>query len=279
MVGGPFNDLTDVGGDLVLDGTLDVATTPGGAFDPGVYRVINYGGALTDNGLGLSNLPSPGFSVQTSVAHQVNLINTAGLTLDWWDGDAGPKFDGVANGGSGVWQGSAGNDNWTEASGALNAPFTDGGFAIFGGAAGTVTVDDSLGGVAVAGMQFLTDGYIVQGDPVALAGATETTIRVGDGSDGERGDRHADRLGADRRVGAGQDRPRHARADRRQQLPRRHPHPRRRARDLARRQPRRGGGRARLRRRHAARDRRPRDRPRHHDRRRRRHDRHHLGRR
>src|SRR5690606_3748504 len=51
MPGGALNDLTVVGGDLTLDGTLDVTTSPGGSFDPGIYRVFDYAGRLTDNGL------------------------------------------------------------------------------------------------------------------------------------------------------------------------------------------------------------------------------------
>ena len=50
-VGGPLNDLTQVGGDLTLDGTIDVTVSAGGSFGPGLYRVISYGGTLTDNGL------------------------------------------------------------------------------------------------------------------------------------------------------------------------------------------------------------------------------------
>ena len=75
MVGGPLNDPTIVKGDLVLGGKLDVVTSPGGRFDPGVYRVISYGGALTDNGLAVGSIPSPS-SLQTAVAGQVNLVNT-----------------------------------------------------------------------------------------------------------------------------------------------------------------------------------------------------------
>ena len=145
MPGGPLNDLTRSAATSSLDGTLDVTTTPGGSFDPGVYRVFDYAGALTDNGLAIGTIPSPDFFVQTSVANQVNLVNTTGLTLNFWDGDAGPKNNGVVNGGDGIWQSSAGNDNWTEATGLVNAPFSDGAFAIFTGAPGTVTVDDSLG--------------------------------------------------------------------------------------------------------------------------------------
>src|SRR3546814_6671920 len=62
VVGGPLNDLIDVQGNLTLDGTVDVTVTTGGSFDAGLYRVINYDGALTDNGLALGTMP-PGSDV------------------------------------------------------------------------------------------------------------------------------------------------------------------------------------------------------------------------
>ncbi|HVJ02212.1 MAG TPA: autotransporter-associated beta strand repeat-containing protein, partial [Sphingomonas sp.] len=182
VVGGLLNDLTIVGGDLVLDGTINVTVSPGGSFDPGIYRVFNYGGALTDNGLSVGIIPATGYYVQTSIANQVNLANTSGLTLNYWDGAAGPKNDGVINGGNGVWQASAGNDNWTTVTGTPNAPFTDAAFAIFAGAPGTVTVDSSLGAVNAAGMQFAADGYLVQGNTINLVGTGTSVIRVGDGT-------------------------------------------------------------------------------------------------
>ncbi|MER9330971.1 autotransporter outer membrane beta-barrel domain-containing protein [Mesorhizobium sp. M0488] len=182
VAGGALNDLTTVGGNLVLDGTLNVSVSPGGTFGPGVYRVFSYNGTLTDNGLSIGTIPSTDYFVQTAIANQVNLVNTEGLTLNYWDGAAGPKFNGVIEGGDGVWQNSTGNDNWADSTGAVNAPFTDGSFAIFAGAAGTVTVDNGLGQVAASGMQFLTGGYLIQGGPVALAGGPTSTIRVGDGT-------------------------------------------------------------------------------------------------
>ena len=182
VVGGALNDLTTVGGNLVLDGTLNVTTSAGGTFGPGVYRVFSYDGTLTNNGLVVGTIPSTAYSIQTSIDHQVNLVNTEGLTFNYWDGAAGPKNNGVVNGGDGVWQASAGNDNWANEAGTVNSPFADSAFAIFAGAAGTVTVDNSLGQVAASGMQFLTDGYLIQGGPVALAGGPTSTIRVGDGT-------------------------------------------------------------------------------------------------
>jgi len=187
VAGGALNDLVDVGGNLVLDGTLDVAVPAGGAFDIGVYRVFDYGGVLTDNGLDLGTLPADSHvTVQTSVAGQVNLVNARVIRLNFWDGAAGPKNDGIVGGGAGIWQASAGNDDWTDAAGLANAAWHDRAFAIFGGAAGRVTVDGALGGVSVAGMQFAADGYVIAGDGIAL-GEPQTVIRVGDGSVGGAG--------------------------------------------------------------------------------------------
>ncbi|HVW54079.1 MAG TPA: autotransporter outer membrane beta-barrel domain-containing protein [Rhizobiaceae bacterium] len=182
VVGGPLNDLVNVGGDLTLDGTIDVSVSPGGSFDLGLYRVASYNGTLTDNGLTVGTIPpGSGVIVQTSIAGQVNLINTGGQLLNIWDGAAGPKFDGVINGGDGVWQNSAGNNNWVEATAKLNAPYSDGSFAIFSAAPGRVTIDDNLGAVSASGMQFASDGYVVDGDALALTGP-QATIRVGDGT-------------------------------------------------------------------------------------------------
>ncbi|TPI12452.1 autotransporter outer membrane beta-barrel domain-containing protein [Mesorhizobium sp. B4-1-3] len=181
VAGGALNDLTVVAGNLTLDGTINVSVAPGGTFSPGIYRVISYGGTLTDNGLNVGTIPSPDFFVQTSIDKQVNLVNTAGLLLNFWDGNAGPKNDSTVNGGNGTWQNSAGNDNWTQATGAINAPYQDNAFAIFAGTAGTVTVDNAPGQVSAAGMQFATDGYLIQGGDIALVGP-QSTIRVGDGT-------------------------------------------------------------------------------------------------
>ena len=183
-VGGTLNDLIEVKGDVVLDGTLNISVATGGSFDVGMYRVMNYSGGLTDNGLLVGNMAggsASGATIQTSVNGQVNLIYTNGLVLNYWDGDAGPKFNGIVNGGSGTWQNSSGNNNWTEISGGVNSIYSDGAYAIFSGAVGIVTVDNTLGAVTASGMQFATDGYRVEGGAVALTGA-EATIRVGDGT-------------------------------------------------------------------------------------------------
>ncbi|MEJ8856977.1 autotransporter outer membrane beta-barrel domain-containing protein [Variovorax robiniae] len=181
--GGPLNDLTVVGGNLLLDGTLNVTPSAGGSFGAGVYRLINYGGALNNQGLVLGAMPAGGpFLVQTSVANQVNLVNTQGLALNYWDGNNSALYNNAAvNGGTGAWLATPANDAWTDSSGTTNAPWQPNGFAVFQGTPGTVTVDDSAGAVTFSGAQFAVDGYTVTGQPLTTT-TTDTVIRVGDGT-------------------------------------------------------------------------------------------------
>jgi fibronectin-binding autotransporter adhesin len=186
MLGGaPAAALFDVAGNLILDGTLNV--TDQGGFGVGVYRLFDYAGTLTDDGLAIGLMPNavaPGdFAVQTSAAHQVNLVSAAGATLGFWDGgDTTRHHNGVIDGGAGAWR--ADGDNWTDADAAVNGAFQPNPtFAIFQGAAGTVTVDDAAGAIGVTGMQFATDGYRIEGDAIALQGEDgETIVRVGTGA-------------------------------------------------------------------------------------------------
>lgn len=74
--GGALNDLINVAGDLQLDGTLDVTTSQGGNFGPGVYRIYNYGGTLDNQTLELGAIPNSrdksNIFVQTSIDKQVS---------------------------------------------------------------------------------------------------------------------------------------------------------------------------------------------------------------
>ncbi len=175
--------LFNVAGNLTLAGALNV--TDLGGFGPGLYRLFDYAGNLTNNGLQVNRVPAgistSDLSVQTSIAHQVNLVNTGGAAVNFWDGgNAANHNNGAVDGGNGIW--NTANDNWTNASGAINAPWQAGQFAVFAAQAGTVTVDDSAGAVSVAGMQFATDGYRLEGDAITLADP-QTIIRVGTGGD------------------------------------------------------------------------------------------------
>lgn len=173
--------LFNVAGALTLDGTLNI--TSQGGFGLGVYRLFDYQGTLTDNGLDIGTTPS-GVSTTDlllqSAANQINLIYSAGATLNFWDGgNPALHTNGVIDG----WSADVSNSNWTTVDGAFNGPFLPNPyFAIFQGTAGTVTVDNTAGAIGVTGLQIATDGYRIEGDAIALQGGSESIIRVGDSS-------------------------------------------------------------------------------------------------
>ena len=212
VVGGPLNDLIVVAGDVSLGGKLNVALSPGGSLDVGVYRVISYDGTLSNAaGLTLGTLPTGAdrtdYFIQTSVDKQVNLTYSNGLTLNHWDGGAGPKNNSQVNGGSGTWVAPGGvNDNWTDVGGRVNAGWNQDAYAIFSGQSGTVRVDSSANGaINVQGMQFATDGYVLQGnasgDKLSLTGAAAGSGRTRRRSEWATARRSA-RLHGDDRHGA-----------------------------------------------------------------------------
>ncbi|HEY9133204.1 MAG TPA: autotransporter-associated beta strand repeat-containing protein, partial [Dyella sp.] len=113
-----------------------------------------------------------------------------GMDLNFWNAN-GLASSTQLGGGSGVW--SQPNANWTDATGSITAtrqPVNS--FVIFGGASGTVTVDDGGGTqpVTTLGIQFASDGYRLNGDMLTLVGTVGsplTELRVGDGSAGSAG--------------------------------------------------------------------------------------------
>ncbi|WP_371394203.1 autotransporter domain-containing protein [Glycocaulis abyssi] len=180
-------ELFAVGGDLTLDGTLDVIDM--GGFGPGLYGLFTYGGSLTDNGLALGSAPVadllPGeLTIQTSVAGEVNLVSNIGVDLLFWDGDdPANALNGLIDGGDGVW--SANSFTFTDADGLVSGPSRPTpGFIVFSAAAGNVTVDDSDGEIEIAGAQFAVDGYVIDGDGITLAGNGDgdAIFRVGNGT-------------------------------------------------------------------------------------------------
>jgi fibronectin-binding autotransporter adhesin len=175
--------LFQVNGALTLDGNLNI--TDAGGFGAGTYRIIDYTGALTDNGLSIGTAPAGNLTVQTSVANQVNLVFTTASSgpLQFWNGSTLTPT-GTVVGGNGTWK--IGPTNWTDAAGDTSGTWTTG-FAIFQGAPGTVTIDNSGGAIAAAGLQFAVSGYTVAGGNLTLSGAAPT-IRVGDGTAAGAGD-------------------------------------------------------------------------------------------
>ncbi|HEY9511730.1 MAG TPA: autotransporter-associated beta strand repeat-containing protein, partial [Rhodanobacter sp.] len=177
-------DSVRVGGNLALNGALLNISNAGG-FGPGLYNLFTYGGTLTETngGIGFGTVPAGNYTLQNLTASkQINLLNTTGLTLNLWNGN------GLANatrmgGGDGSW--TTTSPNWTDATGSLTTAMQpQPGFAIFGDAAGTVTVNDDAGNVSATGLQFASNSYTLTGDTLTLvdAGGTAPVIRVGDGS-------------------------------------------------------------------------------------------------
>lgn len=181
----------EVEGDLVLDGRLAIDDGVGVNFGQGVYRLFNYGGILTDNGLEVVGVPDDSrydiddIEIQTAIDKQVNIVVGGNPgpgpdprpDIQFWDG-TDVTGDSAILGGSGTW--SNGTTNWTTTNGEAHHDW-GGRFAVFQGEAGTVLVNGSAGDISVTGMQFAVDGYSVVGDAITLADA-ETVIRVGDGS-------------------------------------------------------------------------------------------------
>ena len=155
-VGGPNNDLVIVGGNLTLDGTLNTIAA-GAGYGPGYYRLFNYGGTLTDNGLNIGTI-SGGYSasVLTNIAGQVNLLLGTQNVL-YWDGTdmTGASNAVTGNGGAGVW--NSANTNWTAPAGyAINVPWNSQVGVFAGAAGGTVTVQ---GTQVFQELRFATNGY------------------------------------------------------------------------------------------------------------------------
>ncbi|QKC73434.1 autotransporter outer membrane beta-barrel domain-containing protein [Mesorhizobium loti] len=183
-LGAPGNTrLFNVAGNLTLAGTLNVSDA--GGFGDGLYRLFDYGGALTDNGMTIGATPAGyaggDLAVQTSVANQVNLLvgAVAPGSYSFWNG-AHTVPNNMVNGGTGTW--SAAGTNWTNAGGSASGVYDPAAMMIFQGAPGVVTV--SAGGGAMdlgGGMQFFVDGYQMSGDALNLTGSS-VPIRVGDGT-------------------------------------------------------------------------------------------------
>lgn len=177
------SDLLSVTGNASFtDSVVDVTNI--GGMGAGIYRIVTVGGDSTGEGLALGSTPAgESLALQYLSAEKTyNVIDSTGVTLNDWNanGLASPTQSG---GGSGTWSGTS--RVFSNATGSVTDAMTpQPGFAIFAGAAGTVTVDNSAGAVTATGMQFATDGYHLKGDTLTLVASNGDApiIRVGDGT-------------------------------------------------------------------------------------------------
>ncbi|KIQ19098.1 hypothetical protein RT97_28870 [Variovorax paradoxus] len=184
------SDSVSVGGNMTVNTNAVLNVTDAGGFGPGVYRLVDYGGTFAGGTLTLGSVPAgAALSLQNLAADKrFMLVNSTGLTLNFWNanGLASPTQSG---GGTGTWSSTA--PVWTDTVGTVSAPMLpQPGFAIFTGAPGTVTVDNTGGAVQATGMQFASSGYTLAGDALTLTGAgsgARAEIRVGDGGAGSAG--------------------------------------------------------------------------------------------
>ena len=172
-----------VTGNLTLNG-MTLSMTDAGGFGPGLYRLFDYGGTLTMSNGGFAAIPTSATIQFLTADKKINLINTQGLMLNLWNAN-GQASSTAMGGGSGTWSNTAAA--WTDATGSITAAMSpQPGFAIFGGASGTVTLDSAAGAVKATGLQFASDGYRLNGDALTLVAdaghAVPVEVRVGDGS-------------------------------------------------------------------------------------------------
>ena len=179
---GTGDNITVRGNAAINNTTLNVTVNTLGV-NAGYYRILSYGGSMSGNGLTLGSVSgdsAPAATIQNLTGDkQINLI-LGPSTTNLWNGNGAASAT-RSGGGNGTW--SAAGTNWNSPGNATGA-LPDGGYAIFTGAAGTVTVDGSAGPVRVSGIQFATDRYRLQGAPITLVGSggNPPAIVVGDGT-------------------------------------------------------------------------------------------------
>jgi fibronectin-binding autotransporter adhesin len=183
------SDSVSVGGNIFVNSNAVLNVTDAGGFGPGVYRLVDYGGTFSGGTLTLGSVPAgAALSLQNLAADKrFMLVNNTGMTLNFWNanGLASPT---QAGGGTGTWSTTA--PVWTDTVGTVSAPMLpQPGFAIFTGAPGVVTVDNTGTPVQATGMQFASSGYTLAGDALTLTGAggARAEVRVGDGGAGSAG--------------------------------------------------------------------------------------------
>src|SRR5690606_28429465 len=166
------SDTVNVAGDLVLDGTLDLfaAGDPEGSPGLGYYRLFTYGGALQDNGLEIGQAPG----VDDPARY---LLQAGGQRVDLFIAALGEDTLQHWQGGDGTW--SADSLQWLNQGGQVPVAWA-GNHAVFRHqpgdfTGGTVTVE---GTQSFHGLQFVDNGYVLEGDGQLRTDAGGAEVRV-----------------------------------------------------------------------------------------------------
>ncbi|MEN4546213.1 esterase-like activity of phytase family protein [Pantoea agglomerans] len=142
---------------------------------------MSFGPTLPDGHTSLILVSDNNFST-TQRKTQFIILRLDSLLPDeqYWDGST-PMADGRAGGGNGAWQSGMSAENWTRAGGLINDGW-GGKTAIFRGAPGTVTVDNSGGQVSARELRFLVSGYTLIGQALGMdpSGLTVSVPAAGD---------------------------------------------------------------------------------------------------
>lgn len=178
VVGGANNDLVIVNGALTLNGTLNVT-----ASNAGYYRLFNAGNGISGAFQTVNLLGGAAGSYATvytdtpdvnGQATQVNIrLLDANQRIQEWDGS---RYTGgtQAQGGSGTW--NATNTNWLAPGSQISGAW-GGSIARFGGSAGTVTIQGTIG---FGELSFDVSGYTLVGSAgnalqLSSGGSTQTS--------------------------------------------------------------------------------------------------------
>ena len=162
----------NVTGDLGLNGTLNLTQSSDpadGEVGLGYYRLMTYGGTLSGDGLILGQTPN--------IDNADYLIDASGGNVDLFIAAEGDDTLQHWQGGDGVW--SATNSQWLNKDG--EAPVTwAGNHAVFknepgGFDGGAITVE---GTQSFKGLQFIDEGYRLEGDGALKTVAEGSEIRV-----------------------------------------------------------------------------------------------------
>lgn len=170
---GTNKDLLQANGALTLDGIVTV--TKGAGFGAGTYKLIDYTGALTDNGLQIATIVGYDLTLALDTANTDVNLNVTAINGQYWDG-GDTAADSLVDGGNGIWT-NAGS-NWTSADGSANTSWTAAPdkVAFFEGAVGgTVQVQDT---VAVSGLQFGKDYTLAAGGGSIQLSSPTAEVRV-----------------------------------------------------------------------------------------------------